>query len=143
MNLTVLGDRVFVRPDPVAVSDTGIVIMDNQKVSLTHGTVVAVGEGPELVELAIGRVVRAIHAECDRYIGNEDMDSYVKAVMVALKGRIQEIAEAHSRADHLVLPGDRVLFAPDTGEELRMKADDPLLVMRESDILAVIEEEIA
>ena len=143
MNLTVLGDLVFVRPDPVVTPETGVVLTDKQKVSLTHGTVIAVGDGPELVELAISRVVRAIHAECDRYIGNEDMDSYVKAVMVALKGRVREIADAYSRADHLVLPGDRVLFSPDAGEELHVKSEDSLLVMRESDILAVIEEEIA
>lgn len=140
MNLAVLGDRVFVRPDvapDLPVSD--IVLTDQQRLSVTHGTVVAVGEGPELIGVAVSRAMRALFAEMDRYIlNNEDGNGEVRAVVATLKNRGKEIL-ANYAPDHLVMPGDRVVFSPDAGEAIHFRHDDPLLVMRESDILAVME----
>lgn len=139
MNLAVLGDRVFVRADvapDLPVSD--IVLTDQQRLSVTHGTVVAVGDGPDLIAAAVSRAMRALTAEMDRYILNDEGSGEVRATVAALKGRAREIA-ANYAPDHLVMPGDRVVFSPDAGEAIHFRHDDPLLVMRESDILAVME----
>lgn len=139
MNLAVLGDRVFIRADvapDLPVSD--IVLTDQQRLSVTHGTVIAVGDGPDLIAAAVSRAMRALTAEMDRYILNDEGSGEVRATVAALKGRAREIA-ANYAPDHLVMPGDRVVFSPDAGEQIHFRHDDPLLVMRESDILAVME----
>lgn len=140
MNLSVLGERVFVKPDiapePPA---SALVVTDQQALSLTHGTVIAVGDGPELVGAAVSRAMRALFAEMDRYIlDDQDGSGEVCAVVVTLKNRGKEIL-ANYAPDHLVMPGDRVVFSPDAGEQIHFRHDDPLLVMRETDILAVID----
>jgi co-chaperonin GroES (HSP10) len=140
MNLSVLGDRVFVRPDVAPEPpDSTIVLTDQQKVSLTHGTVVAVGEGPELVEQALQRAFRALYVEMDRYILDDVGGPETRAAMACVKRRAREILTNYA-AEHLVMPGDRVIFPPDAGEEIRFAHDEtPLLVMREGDILGVVE----
>lgn len=144
MNLAVLGERVFVKPDVApAPPASALVVTDQQALSLTHGTVIAVGDGPYLIAEAVSRAMRALQAEMDRYIVNDEGNGEVRAVVAALKGRAREIA-ANYAPDHLVLPGDRVVFSPDAGEQIHFRHDDPLIVMRETDILAVIDpKEIA
>ncbi len=111
MNLTVIGPRVFIRPDqlPDMTSDGKLhLVYDRQKSTMT-GTVVAVGDGPEQAK----RAVREFAKEND--IPSDDYNP-----------------------EHAVSVGERVLFSPDSGEELIFEKD-LLVCMKEDDILAVID----
>ncbi|MEQ6340835.1 MAG: co-chaperone GroES [Gammaproteobacteria bacterium] len=61
----------------------------------------------------------------------------VRGEVIAVgKGKILENGEVRTLA---VKPGDRVLFGKYSGTEIKVEGED-LLVMREEDIVAVIEE---
>lgn len=137
MNLAVLGDRVFIRPDTPVVPDTAIVITDQQDLSLTRGTVVAVGEGPEFAHRVLTRALKHLTRTMGD-IAYDDTRSGEARAVASLAIKTAESLQSNYAPDHLVMPGDRVLFAPDSGEEIRCE-DEILFVMKESDILAVID----
>lgn len=59
------------------------------------------------------------------------------------EGRVISVGDGRllsngSRALHQVKEGDRVLFNSYAGDEITLSDDEPLLIMSESDILAII-----
>ena len=95
MNLTVRGDRIFVRPDMQPTqTESGLHIVYDRQQSTMTGTVVAVGDGP-----------------------------------VTRKG---------VKLPHIVSVDERIVFSPDSGEELIFERE-VLLSMKEEDVLAVID----
>jgi co-chaperonin GroES (HSP10) len=138
MNLAVLGDRIFVRPDanPETTSDGLLHLVQDNKRSVTRGTVLAVGEGPEIAHRAVSRAMSALSKEFDRYIADETVSGFVRAVAAKFKGDAVRLTKNYE-PEHLVVPGDRIIFSPDAGEEVRFERE-VVLVMRETDVLAVV-----
>lgn len=127
MNLTVLGPRIFVRPDDLPdTGESGLVLVHGRRKSTVRGTVVAVGDGPGIVNRAVLATLDAVRARLDAqdFIGTEEL---------------LESVDVEPR-EHLVQPGDRVLFAPGAGEELYFERD-LLIAMTEDDVMAVIDGE--
>lgn len=140
MNLAVLGDRIFVRPEiEEAVSAGGLHLVRDNERSITRGTVVAVGEGPEIAHRAVKRAMSALSKKFDAYINDDVLVDGVRAVAAHLKAEANQIALNYA-PEHLVMPGDVVVFSPDAGEEVRFERE-VLIVMRETDVLAVINKE--
>lgn len=138
MNLAVLGDRIFVRPLNIETeTDTGLLLVRDNQRSVNRGVVVAVGEGPELAHRAVQRAMSALNKMLDSYIGDETIGGFVRAVAARIKGEGARIVVNYA-PEHLVMPGDEIIFSPDAGEEVRFERDI-VLVMRESDVLAVID----
>lgn len=138
MNLAVLGDRIFVRPDenPNTLS-SGLHAVQETKRMLTRGTVLAVGEGPEIAHRAVARAMTALGRRFDAYIADDILVDGVKAVVASLKAEANQLVRNYE-PEHLVMPGDRVLFSPDAGEEVTFERE-VVLVMRETDVLAIVE----
>jgi len=123
VNLTVLGPRVFVRPEKLPEqSETGLHLVHDRQNSTMKGTVVALGNGPEFVQ----RAVRGVLA---------DVQERLKGLRA--EQAVVEVRDAY-RAEHTVEVGERVLFSPDAGQELIFEKD-VLVCLLEDDILAVIE----
>lgn len=138
MNLAVLGDRIFVRPDEnPEVLASGLHIVQDNKRSIVRGTVIAVGEGPEIAHRAVERAMKALSKTFDAYIHDDVLVDGVRAAATHLKSEATRIA-ANYAPEHLVMPGDRVIFSPEAGEEVRFEREI-VLVMRESDVLAVVD----
>lgn len=141
MNLAVLGDRIFVKPDinPDMTSDGLLrLVRDNQR-SVNRGTVLAVGEGPEIAHRAVSRAMSALTKEFDRYIADETIGGFVRAVAAKFKADATRLVRNYE-PEHLVMPGDRIIFSPEAGEEVRFEREI-VLVMRETDVLAVVDPE--
>lgn len=118
MNLSVIGPRVFVRPDKLPeMTESGLHIVHDRQQSVVQGTVVAVGDGPEFVQRAFRAGVRVA-------------EQAVGADIIA--------TDEPPKFEHIVSVGERVLFSPDKGEELIFERD-VLISIREDDILAVID----
>jgi co-chaperonin GroES (HSP10) len=118
MNLTVVGPRVFVRPDklPEMTSDGRLhIVRDNSESTMT-GVVVAVGDGAEFTRRAYLAGYRDGTAEAC--------------------GEPYE-PDVAPEQEHVVNVGERVVFAPQAGEELFFEKD-LLICMKEDDIMAVI-----
>lgn len=139
MNLAVLGDRIFVRPDenPDMTDDGLLHLVQDNKRSIVRGTVVAVGEGPELAHRAVTRAMKALNARFDAYISDDTLVDGVRAVAAHLKAEADALMRRYE-PEHLVMPGDRVIFSPEAGAEIRFE-HEVLVVMRESDVLAVVD----
>lgn len=139
MNLIALGDRVFVIPDPTPEQTTdGLLhLVSDRARSLFSGTVVAVGEGPETLHRTIAAYQKKLDAAFDVYIHDDVLVDGVRAVAAHLKQQTRAMLDAFE-PEHLVLPGDRILFSPEAGEEVKTESG-VFLVMRETDILAIIE----
>lgn len=121
MNLSVVGPRVFVRPDnlPETTSDGLLhLVHDRQKATMT-GTVIAVGDGPEFAKRAY---VAGYKDAWERLCGPEQTGEP--------DGRVEQ--------EHTVHVGERVIFSPDAGQELFFEKD-LIVCLLEDDILAVIE----
>jgi co-chaperonin GroES (HSP10) len=121
VNLTVIGPRVFIKPESLPdMNEAGTLHLVNYRSQSTmKGTVVALGNGPEFVD-------RALTAVSDR-IDNK----YVRATVEAVR--------ADFGGEHLVKVGDHVIFSPASGEELVFEKEI-YVSMSEEDILAIIEE---
>ncbi len=128
MNLTVKGHRIFIRPEQLPeMNEAGTLHLVNYRGQSTmKGVVVAVGNGPELVAEAVNGVLDAVSNAID--------NKYVRAT-------INDIRVCY-RLEHLriVQVGDRVLFSPNSGEEIIFE-HDVFVVLQEDDVLAIIEEE--
>lgn len=141
MNLAVLGSRIFVRPElnETETADGLLHLVRDNARSINQGTVVAVGDGPDDINRAITTFKKQVDAELDKYVLDEFLDPGVRAVVAYLKHRIGDVARKAQRTRH-VTPGDRIIFSPEAGEEIRFE-NDVVIVMKETDALAVIEEE--
>jgi chaperonin GroES len=125
MNLRPLGDRVLIRPLPQPEqTDSGLWISEDKKPD-EMGTVIAVGlqehprkaEALELIDL-LGCVGDGLKEE-------------ETALLLSLVAK-----------SPCVNVGDTVLFSWASGQELTLNdGEDRLLLMRESDLLAVLESE--
>lgn len=96
MNLTVVGPRVFIKPDkmPEMTADGLLHLVHDGQQSTMTGTVVALGDGPR--------------------------------------------SRSGNTLDHVVTVGNRVIFSPNSGEELIFEKD-LLVAMLEDDLLAIVE----
>lgn len=103
------------------------------------GTVVAVGEGPADRRRAVERAFAPLIARMNDFADDGVGDQLARAVVATLRGQARAIVAAY-RPEHLVSVGDSVIFSPDVGEELLFEKEI-IIAMRESDILAVIEQE--
>lgn len=124
MNLTVIGPRVFIRPDklPEMTADGLLHIIHDRQQSTMTGTVVAVGDGPEQAKRA----------------ANAAFDCIEGSIMFGASRAALDKARASFNSEHSVAVGERVLFSPASGEELIFEKD-VLIAMAEDDILAVVE----
>ena len=122
MNLTVIGPRVFVRPDqlPNTTADGSLHLVYDRQNSTITGTVVAVGDGPQFAKRAY---LAGFGDAWERLCGPDQA------------GEPDSI-----NLEHVVNVGERVIFSPDKGEELFFEKDLYVSLL-EDDILAVIEEE--
>ena len=140
MNLTVLGERVFIRPElRPAVTESGLALVYNDARSTVKGTVLAVGEGPEDRKRAVEGAMAPLIARMTELADDGVGDQLARAIVATLRGQARGIVAAY-QPEHLVEVGDSVVFSPDAGEELIFE-NEVLISMRESDILAVIEKE--
>lgn len=125
MTLTVLGPHIFVRPDTLPdVGDSGLVLVHGRRQATMTGTVVAVGEGPAFVNRAIVATLEAVSEVLD----NHGYDASAIIDATTLEPR-----------EHLVRCGDRVLFSPESGEEVCFEREH-LIAMLEDQVIAVIDQ---
>ena len=140
MNLAVLGERVFIRPElRPSETESGLALVHDNARSTVKGTVVAVGEGPQDRRRAVERAFTPLIARMSELTNDAAGDQLARAVVAALRGQARAIVATY-RPEHLVEVGDSVIFSPDAGEELIFEKE-VIIAMRESDILAVIERE--
>lgn len=138
MNLAVLGERVFIRPDKrPEYSESGLSLIHDRASSTVKGTVVALGEGPADRRKAVQKALTPLIARMTELAEDETGDQLARAVVASLRAQARAIVATY-RPDHLVAVGDTVLFSPDAGEELYFERD-VIIAMREADILAVVE----
>lgn len=126
-----LGDRVLIRPDIApTMTPSGLHLAEHAKPE-QMGTVIAVGHmrhprKDEAEELAV-----ALYAE-SLGTGRE------------LPALASSLLNDLVRREPLVSVGDTVIFSWAGGQELRIEDDgERYLIMREEDILAIVESEIA
>lgn len=125
MTLRLLGPHIMVRPDVLPeVGTSGLVLVHGRRQSTISGTVVAVGTGAEFVNRAVVAALDAVSTVLEA----RGLDPAAILDDTVLEPR-----------EHLVAVGDRVLFAPDSGEELTFEGD-LLVSILEDQVLAVIEE---
>ncbi len=111
-----IGDRVLIRPEKnPEQTESGLHLVDHAKPA-TAGTVVSIG----LAE-------HPLRTEAARWAGL--LPPKAGALLLAATQRVPEVK-----------PGDYVLFSWQSGQELWID-DEQLVIMRESDILAVVDEE--
>lgn len=139
MNLAVLGSRIFVKPElnETVTADGLLHLVRDNALSVNQGVVVAVGDGPDDINKAVTAVAAALNREFDRYILDDVLEPGVRATVAHLKQKLGAIVR-DARRSHQVVPGDRIIFSPDAGEEVRFEKET-LLVMKETDALAVVE----
>lgn len=147
MNLRPLGDRVLIKPEVAPdQTESGLWLSEHRKPEQT-GTVVAVGLCPHPLK----HEAEGVAQELEERIGLRDLMGEVPAED-ATGGPMREdwIAQLPDvRAANLlrqatarepqVKPGDYVVFSWTAGQELTLENEERLLMMRESDILAVVE----
>ena len=127
MNLIVRGPRVFIRPEALPdMNESGTLHLVNYRSQSTmKGTVIAVGNGPELVASAVNKALDAVSERID--------NKYVRATV--------EDVRASYVPERIVHVGDHVLFSPASGEELVFE-NEILVCMVEDDVLAIIDGSI-
>ncbi len=139
MNLAVLGERVFVRPAMrPEFTESGLALVHDRVASTIKGVVVALGDGPKVRKQAVQKVVGRLVARMKEAEAAQFSES-IKAVVSVLRIEAERMADTYN-ADHTVALGDHVIFSADAGEEL-VFANEVIIAMRESDILAVIDED--
>lgn len=123
MTLRPLGDRILIKPElPSAVTDSGLHLAEQRKPEQT-GTVIAVGPCPH------PRKAEAEALAADLMVWADDGPQQAAAMLRDLV-----------RKEPQVKPGDYVVFSWTAGQEIWIEdGADRYLLMREDDILAVVE----
>lgn len=121
MKIRARGHVAFISPDEQPdQTESGLYIVHEKQQSTMTGTVVALGDGLELVKRVTDRLLAYVREQWDDELADELAEQIVPA--------------------HGVAVGDRVIFSPDVGEELRFEKQT-LICLLEDQILAVIEGE--
>lgn len=125
-----VGDRIIIEPDPAEeMTKGGIHIPDNAKEKPQFGTVLRVGDGRGVDNVIMQMLTVLIRG--------------VRWIMLKL-GANQAFVDEHVPLNEkpviLYTPGMRVLYGRYAGSEIEYK-DVKYLIMRFSDIAAIIEEE--
>src|ERR1051326_3732514 len=141
LNLRPLGDRVVVKPlEREEVTKSGIVLPDTAKEKPQQGEVLAVGPGRVLdTGERVVPVVKPLEREEVTKSGIVLPDTAKEKpqqgeVLAVGPGRVLDTGE---RVVPDVKAGERVLFAKYSGTEFKLDQDD-LLILRESDVLAIV-----
>lgn len=117
MTLRPLNDRVLVRPQVApTVTDSGLHLSEHYKPEQV-GTVIAVGR----TRHPLKQKAEAIAA----HVADQRAANLLRDLV---------------RREPVVKAGDRVLFSWSAGQELRFDDGERYLVLREADLLAVVEE---
>lgn len=126
MKLKVTGERVAIKPDelPEMNSEGTLFTPWARKRSTMMGTVVAVGDGPHYLQMA---VEKALKAAADA----------VEGFQPEVYDRVANLVDEYVAPDHSVRVGDRVIFSPESGEEVICERS-LYVFMKETDILAVV-----
>lgn len=141
--LRVLGDRVLIRPDVedrrVEQADSGLytaptlaaaVTGEDTTIWYTSGTVVQLGEWPTDVKAWALTRLWAIEHECAAVVSVKEITAIRRALEDLPAQRVRDLAV-----------GDRVTFSVQAGQDVTVNGE-PFVIMREQDILAVVEPEV-
>lgn len=129
-----IGHRVLVRPDrPPTETASGFLIPEAIDIPPMSGTVIAVGDGPRRAFAVKHGVVRRCLAIVDACGDDSSLASRVREAL-------QQYDQNGDDIERLVVVGDRVIFAPESGHDIVVgeQTDDRVLVLAEDDILAVV-----
>lgn len=131
MNLRPIKDRVLIRPEiPATETPSGLVLAEQRKPEQT-GTVIAVGERSQTIDIE-----RALDALKDSELGIVFSDGCVDCQWADIESTLRALAPPPL----LVAVGDYVVFSWTAGQEIWVEdGDERYLLMRESDILCVVE----
>lgn len=123
-----LGDRVLIRPDkPSEQTESGLWLSEHRKPE-NMGTVVAVGLCPHPLKHEATTLATRLEAMKD----HEDEDTTILDAANLLRDV--------TRREPSVRVGDDVLFSWTVGQEIFVE-EERYLLMREGDILAIVEPE--
>lgn len=125
MNFRPLGDRVLIQPElPSTVTESGLHLAEHRKPEQT-GTVIAVGPCPHPRK-----------ADVEEWAAR--LDTFADAEN--LLGDLPDLLRSLVSVEPSVKVGDYVVFSWAAGQELWVEdGEQRYLVMRESDILCVVE----
>ncbi len=133
-----LGDRVLIRPlQPDQPASSVIVLTDPGPEVI--GEVVSVGRGPEETITRLQAVLTALQDSVASLPRADSADLGTGCVRLSDVWRLLETARFRLEPAHVVKPGDLVLFGAEAGNEVELD-DERLLMMREQDIKAVVED---
>lgn len=128
MKFRPIGDRVLIKPEKNAeMSESGLLHLVEHRKPETMGTVVAVG----LAEHPLKAEAESIADEIAPLISSLGLD---------LQDRAVDMLRRLVAREPSVKVGDDVLFSWMAGQELILEDDERYLLLRESDILAVLED---
>lgn len=126
-----LGDRVLIRPDKAPEqTESGLHLVEHRKPE-NMGTVIAVG----LCSHPLKHLAEEIADRVDRIVPRDGADG--DTVLFDASQMLRDVV----RREPSVRVGDDVLFSWTVGQELFVD-DERYLLMREGDILAVVEPEV-
>jgi chaperonin GroES len=130
MGLRPIGDRVLVKPEKAPEqTESGLWLSEHRKPE-NMGTVVAVGPCPHPLKHEASTLAQKL--EClaqDGYAYGEHTEAFTDAANM-----LRDV----TRREPSVKVGDDVLFSWTVGQEITVD-DERYLLMRETDILAVVE----
>lgn len=133
MNLRPIKDRILIRPDVQPnTTESGLILAEHKKPELT-GTVVAVGPCAHPLQAEAEEVAQEL-AERVGY-GKHPYDDWMEQLPDVRA--IKLLRRATSRTPQVKV-GDYVVFSWTSGQEITIE-DERYLMMREDDIMAVIE----
>lgn len=138
MELRPLADRVWIKPDATPTqTESGIHLVEDWHPEQS-GTVIAVGLMTHPRKAEAEKVAERVEA----VVVAEGIAQYVEDDCKALIDAAELLRDLTSREPQ-VKAGDRVLFSYESGQQITIDDDTRYFMMRERDILAVIEPEEA
>jgi co-chaperonin GroES (HSP10) len=141
--LTPLGDRVLIRPDQAPQqTESGLHLVEHWKPEQT-GTVVAVGFAAHPRKAEAFELAESLeHVSLEAQGGGMEPVPGFDGDHATVLNAAQLLRELTGR-EPLVKEGDAVIFPWSAGQEIFLNdGEDRLFLMREADILAVIEPEV-
>lgn len=132
MTLKPIGDRVLIKPDrPPTETESGLILAEQPKPEET-GTVVAVGFCTHPLKTEAEQLAEEFE---DRFKGMDLDESWTRKLPDV---RAAELLRRITAREPLVKVGDYVVFSWTVGQEVTIE-DERYLLMREADILCVVE----